>query len=193
MTLVSVSEQVILSLATFLKQQVPEILAVYDEFPDTNIKIQTPSASILTANPIYTPLTPRVIELPLPDENNKMVIQWIVGHYEFPLQLDLWAAHKRQRNALFERVFMVLNDVDNPAGLNLPLYKYYNQFAHYHIRGYDLNESADGSMRQERRARIDIIADANAVIQKEEFAITNIEFNNNSGDDIVTENKLNGG
>lgn len=193
MSLISLSEQVILSLANFLKQQVPEILAIYDEFPDTNIKIQTPSASILTANPVYTPLTPRVIELPDPNAENKMVIQWTIGHYEFPLQLDLWAAHKRQRNALFERVFMVLNNVDNPAGLNLPLYKYYNQFAHYHVRGYDLNESMDGSMRQERRARIDLIADANAVVQREEYAMTTIEINNNSGDDIVTENILNGG
>ena len=118
-----------------------------------------------------------------------MNVKWIMGQYQFPLQLDFWAANKRQRNQLFESAFVALNKEVWPQGINLTLYRYYNQFAHYHVTGYDLMESEDGSTRQERRARIDLVADCNAIVERKEMAITNISINNGD-DNIVTGQNL---
>lgn len=192
---VSVTEDVVLALATYLRQQVPSLRAIYDEFPDANLSVKTPSASIITGTPNFIPLTPRSIRIPLEelDSGTEYLIQWIMGHYEFPLQIDIWAGNKRQRNALYEEVFVAINQIVSPGGLDLPLCRYYNQFAHYHMRAYNLNESEDGALKSERRARIDLIADANAVVERREYAMVNIEINeNDAGVDVTNENLTEG-
>lgn len=190
--MISITEEITLALAEFLKAKMPELRAVYDEYPEPNYKIQTPSASIMTQNPTFSTQTPKPISLPNPDAKNQMNVKWIMGHYQIPLQLDLWAANKRQRNQLFEAAFVVLNNEVWPQGLNLPLYRYYNQFAHYHVRSYSLMESEDGSQRQERRARIDLIADVNAIVERKEYGITQIQINSND-DSVITGENLNEG
>lgn len=188
--ILSVTEQVVKVLADHLKKEVKALRQVYDEFPDTNIRLVTPSASIMTAAPIFTPHNTKAIEIPSIVDNGYR-IQYIRGHYEFPLQLDLWAGNKRQRSDIFESVFTVLNSMDGPAGLDLPLTGYYNQFAHYHVRRYDFNESEAGSQRRERRVRIDMMADANAVVERQESAMVSIEINDADNEVEVTDENLN--
>jgi hypothetical protein len=187
--MISVSEEITVALADYLKAKMPELKAVYDEFPEPNYKIQTPSASIMTQTPTFTTQTPKPLSLPDLDAKKQMDVKWIMGHYQIVLQLDLWAANKRQRNQLFESAFIVLNEQVWPQGLNLPLYRYYNQYAHYHVRAYDLMESEAGSQRQERRARIDLVADVNAIVERKEYGIANLQINNGD-DNIITEQNL---
>jgi hypothetical protein len=143
----------------------------------------------MTQTPTFVTQTPKPISLPSPDAKNQMDVKWIMGHYEFSLQLDLWAANKRQRNQLFEAAFVALNKEVWPQGINLTLYRYYNQAAHYHVRAYDLMESEAGGTRQERRARIDLIADCNAVVERKELAMREISINNGD-DNILTDQNL---
>lgn len=180
----SVSEQVVELLSKFIDDNVPEIREVYDEFPDPNDRIVTPSASLLTLTPKFFHETPRQVELPDLNGGSEYDIVWIMGRYEIPLQLDIWTSNKKERNNIFEATFHALNKRVNPAGLDIQLPKYFEQWAHYHIENYAFDDSEGGAQRKERRARVDIMADVNSCVKREEFAMKTISINETSVDEV---------
>lgn len=185
---VSVSEEVVSALGKFMRQEVPQLREVYDDWPDPNQRLVLPSVSILTLAPTFNPHNERVLQDTEP-VNFQSDVAWLVGSYEFPLQVDLWASNKKERNELYERLFVAINFRAAPMGLDLKLDGYFNQMCHYHILGYDLNDSEIASQRRERRARISMRADVNAIVKRREFVIEQLTVNEDNEVDL-TEGEL---
>jgi len=186
----SLSEQVIETLADFLKVQMPILREVYEDFPNPDERIKVPSASILTLNPVFeAEKNPFEIEIPVPDSNNEFEIKWVVGNYQFPLQLDLWGASKKERHELFEDAFFALNQNVEPQGINLKMNGYFGLTAHYFITNYRLSDTEGASQRRERRATIEMTADTLGVVEKKEFAIVSTMVND-TGEVNITEEDI---
>lgn len=174
------------SLGTYLKANMPSLSQVIYEFPAANVQLRYPSFSIIAGNPKFTPLSPFKLSQGETEEHQASV-KWIVGAYDLNLQLDLWCRDKVERFSVYEEFFQAFNKDIVPMGLSLSLTNYHNVWCRYELNGYDLADSEMASQRAEWRARINVMANTRAVIQKTEFIIENTEINLTTPDKIEVE------
>lgn len=157
---------------------------VYDQFPNHQQKMTFPSASVHAKKPVFEPLEHYVIAksaitnigtVDIP--NNVATITKAVGRYDFAFQVDLWCAYKPQRDSIYEEIFAAFNQSDVP-GVNLQLTNYYNEWCHYTIQDVDYSSDDEESVQTgEWRARITVLANVRAVVQKVTNVMQTIENN----------------
>lgn len=172
------------TLQAFIKANMPELLNVFDEWPDPKETLETPCVTILTqGNPTYTHSYPTIFKRS-PDEENATndLVAYSVGYYDINLQLDLWCEYKIQRAELFDKLMNVLNkqfiDSGRPTGLSLVLIDYHEAIARYDQNGYTFMDSGDGLQRAEWRVKVDVTVNHFKLIEKSEARMTQITLEN---------------
>lgn len=115
-----ISEAVVDSLGDHLRKKVRSLQKVLNEFPSGNVKLRYPSISIITSGTAdHTPLQPYIKKKDLPNSKNKMKVLYVVGKFEWNLQIDLWAGTKPERNQVFEEIQEVFRSQFPVMGLIL--------------------------------------------------------------------------
>lgn len=182
-----VTSAVLKGLAAELKARMPELKAVYDDFPTPNQNLSFPCASIFTREPDFMPSQPYVTKretvasgdqdyaAPGVDEIARKRITYTFGKYVFNLQLDLWTATKFERHQLYESLFQAFNSDTRASGIRLKLSDYFDQWAAFLITGFRMQDSEEGSQRGEWRVIVDVTCDIRAMAQKLEYPMVTIE------------------
>lgn len=171
----SISEIVPKVLGDYLLKNVSGLKEFYDEWPNASVKLKMPSVSVLvtrmdfkaTSNPYKT----KVVEL-ADIVANKAKVKWVVGDYEMPIQLDIWAGSKEERDDLFDAVFNALNPRISPMGLVLKMDEYFGCLCDYLYVGHEFADNEERSQKDEWRVTLSILATCKAIRDRKEFIIT---------------------
>jgi hypothetical protein len=169
----SITEIVPKVLAAYLKANVQGLKQAFDEFPASTQKIDMPSVSVFASSDAqFRPLMPYV--QPIEDSqitNSKAKVRWVVGIYDFNLQLDLWARNKEERDDVFDSLFNALNPKISPMGLVLPMEEYFNQLCDYLYVGHTFQDSEVRAQRDEWRVTLNLVVTCKAIRERSEFII----------------------
>lgn len=179
----SALDEVIFRLAEEVRARVPEIKQVLEEWPNANQELQYPALSILSATNVQqTPCHPYLLEVGTIDAQNKSINKWIVGNFDWKLQLDVWCGNKPERNTMHEAIStklfvgQFLDSINEITGISLQLLNYHNILCRYDLVGYRFDDSEAGSQRQEWRIKMDVLAHCKQIVEKEEFQIVETEI-----------------
>ncbi len=169
----SASEEIVETLAKHLETQLgSQIVRVVRDWPDPNETLEYPTISILQKNPEFFPLSAYELEKDaVPEDALKANVRYVYGSYEWPMQLDIWAGSKAERNRLYEEFQKAFNTQLPVHGLSLRLEGYYNTTCRYDLSDYNFNDDEQVSQRREWRATMTILAHCKAILEKEEFLI----------------------
>lgn len=170
----SLSEILPKKLAAYLKANVSGLVETYGEFPSANQRMNLPALSVFTVRPDFRPLAPYTMPIDPDDvdENNQTTVKWVVGIWDYVLQLDLWARNKEERDDLHDAIFNALNPNISPMGLVLVMDEYFNQRCDYVYTGYEHQDSQEKSQRDEWRVTLNLLATCKAIRERQEFIIT---------------------
>lgn len=182
MTNLDASEAVIIQLQKFIKENIEEFNAVYDEWPAHNQELDMPCCSIRTSgNPDFT------INSPIFIDHIDGISRYQVGTYDLNIVIDIWGDSKQMRGELtnllfdlFNKQFMVKSEA---IGLSLALEDYHNTIARYDINGYNYNDSEEATQRNEYRTMVNILASCIRIQEKEESLIDTIVTTHSITDD----------
>jgi hypothetical protein len=174
----SVTKEMTKRLAILLKAQMPALLDVIEDFPEPNEQLKYPCVSIMSGSPTFRPQAPFERNVPEAPSltNGSVKTKYVVGQYEWKLQLDLWCASKEQRHKLYEQFFNAFNSQWPTMGLSLTLSGYHDEICRYDLTGYKFDDSEAGSQRKEWRATMSVLADCEAVMERNEFVITRTQI-----------------
>lgn len=182
----SVSKEVLKRLGIHLKAQVSELQEVLEDFPESNVQLKYPALSIFTGAPDHRPFAPYLLSKTDPDVNNQSIIKYVVGDYEFRLQLDLWCRSKVERHKLYEKVYLAFTTQFPVMGLSLNLTDYHNTICRYDLVSYDFEEDNEaGSQRKEWRAKMGLVAHCKAIKEVTQYVMQTFEVD----DQNITENQ----
>jgi hypothetical protein len=171
----SITEIVPKALAKYLKDSVQGLVQTFDEFPASTQKLQMPSVSVFaSSNAQFRPLMPYLAETPVSPVAHKSRIKWVVGIYDFVLQLDLWARNKEERDDLMDSLFNALNPNISPMGLVLRLEEYFNQYCEYLYTGHTFQDSEVRAQRDEWRVTLNVLVTCKAIRERSEFVMEDI-------------------
>jgi hypothetical protein len=173
----SITEAVPTVLGKYLVDEVNSLREYYPEFPAPNMTLEMPSVSIFAPSPEFRPLTPYLKKPVDPAEivNHKAPVQWVVGIYDFNLQLDLWARSKEERDDMFDQLFNALNPDIQPMGLRLQMEEYFGQLCEYVYNGHEVSDSEERSQRDEWRLTLNVLATCKAIRTRKEFISTDVD------------------
>ena len=168
----SITEIVPKVLAAYLLANVQGLKQALDEFPPSTLKMDLPSVSVFaSSNAEFRPLMPYLDAAPTVVVNNKSKLRWVVGIYDFTLQLDLWARNKEERDDIFDSLFNALNPKIDPMGLVLPMPEYFNQLCDYLYVGHNFEDSEVRAQRDEWRVTLKLLVTCKAIRERSEFII----------------------
>lgn len=173
------------ALGVYLKANMPSLEKVIYEFPAPNVTLKYPCLSILVVKPDYMPLTPYFLSSEDQGVPHQKLIKRVVGEWDVRLQLDLWCGDKIERFNMWEEFFQAFNPDINPMGLSLQLDAYHGIWCRYDLTGYDTEDAEVASQRGEWRARINILSNTRAVLERTEYVIDTIENNLTTPDNIA--------
>lgn len=168
------------TLKAFIEANMPELEAVYDEWPNPKDQLKTPCLTIVSVGtPSFTHAFPNVFKRVLdPDNDLNDLVAYSVGYYDINLQLDLWTEYKIQRAELFDKLMAVLNkqfiDSELPTGLSLQLIDYHDAIARYDQSGYTFMDNGDGLQRGEWRVKVDVAVNHFKLIEKSQPRMSEI-------------------
>jgi len=171
----SISEVVPYQLGKYLKDNVPGVKEFYDEFPNASQSFKMPSVSVIIKNTDFAPqATPYPAAQIGPGDitNNKANLLYVVGDWDFTIQLDLWAGSKEERDDFFDATFNALNPKISPMGLTLELSEYFGTLCDYLYVGHSFSDSEESSQKDEWRATLNVVATCKALRDRKEFIIT---------------------
>lgn len=163
------------ALATYLGAQVPELVQIVQEFPTENIQLKMPSCAVTHDDGAqFQNEMPYQLSAtdPVDASHPAIVVVWIVGQWDYKVQLDIWARSVPERDTLFRKVFKALNPNINPMGLSLALADYYGLFARFDVDTFSHVDGEQSSQRGEWRTRISLLASLKEALQENTFAIT---------------------
>lgn len=160
-------------LITYLKTQIAATAFIRD-FPNRNEALVMPSITVThNTDGAYESLDPYELSISTPvGDSAAVTVIWIVGQWDFKVQLDLWAASKPARDKLFSDVYRAINKQIHPMGLSLPLPSYYGLFARFDINGFSHIDNEQAAQRQEWRTKIDLLANLKQAQEESAFIIT---------------------
>jgi hypothetical protein len=172
----SVSKELVLRLSLHLQKHVPGLAQVLNEWPNAGVELKYPSITILTKQPKFTPLSPYLltktdIEEEIDAEDAKQEIKYVVGAYEWPLQLDLWTKTKEQRHEFFQKLFLAFNTNPYVPGITTTMVDYHNALARYDLDGFQYQDEEISAQRTEWRVTMNVLSQCKAIVAKDEFAI----------------------
>lgn len=176
----SITEVVPQVLGQYLLDSIPDLDEYYDEFPNPSMSLQMPSVSIIAssgaqfrpmANPsLVTPIDPSEIV------EHKADVNWVIGYYDFKIQLDLWARNKEERDDLYNELFNALNPNIPSMGLVLAMPDYFNQLCSYTLVGHNFGDTGEQSQRDEWRSTLELVVNCKAVYPKQEYVMEDGEL-----------------
>lgn len=169
----SITEIVATRLGEHLLSSISSLKDFYPEWPSPNIRLDLPAVTIFNPTPDFQNLSP--YPKALPDlgapVNSQSDIEWVVGLWNFSLQVDLWTKNKESRDDLFDQLFNALNPEIQPMGLRLTMPKYFNQICDYLYIGHTLGDSESASQTGEWRISLNVEASCKAIRLRKEFII----------------------
>lgn len=172
----SITEVVPKALGAYLLGAIRDLKEAYTEFPSANQRLEMPSVSIHVASPEFANLQPypsgKRGTVPALPADQKTKIDYVVGMYNFTVQVDLWARSKEERRDLYDLLFNALNPDIVTNGLVLTLEDYFNQLCSYLYVRHNMADSEERSQRDEWRVTLELLANCKAIRQKEEFICT---------------------
>lgn len=173
-------KSIVRELGDYLKAEMPSLADVLEDFPSANEEMQLPALSIFSGQPKYaSELAPYLFTaIPTADVNHKAPVKLVVGQYDFEMQIDIWCGTKEERFKLYDEFFAAINKLQIPMGLSLVLVDYHNTVARYDISGHRFDDSEAGSQRAEWRVKVDLLATCKAIMERDEFIITEPIENN---------------
>lgn len=185
----SITREVISHLGDHLKEKMPLIRNVLLDFPEYNESLTMPCLSIMSNNPTFTP------QLAPYEYSQKQIsgasyeFLYVVGQYDWNIQLDIWCQNKEQRHQLYDQFFKAFNSQFPVMGLTLEMSDYYKILCRYDQIGLNYDPDGEGSsQRKEWRVKIDLLGSCKAVADRKEFAILTTEIDTeNVNEKVVIE------
>ncbi len=168
----SIEEIIPKALGEYLLESVQGLREFYDEWPSANTRLKMPSVSIIAKRTEFKPAAvPYKIQVGTV-VNNKALVKWVVGEYDIPLQLDIWAGSKEERDDIYDAVFNALNPKISPMGLVLSLDEYFGSLADYLYVGHEKVDDGEKAQRDEWRVMMNLLVTCKAIRDRKEFIIT---------------------
>lgn len=160
------------ALATKLATDIPSFVNVYPDWPEQNQQLVYPCASIFTGEPQYARCPPY---LKTQGTTNVMTNTasniYVVGQFDFNLQLDIWARYKVERDSLYQLVFNVIEPV-TPRGFNLQLSSYYNEWVTFTQTSFKFLDDPDSVALKQWRVLVNLKATCRAINTTTDYIIT---------------------
>lgn len=170
----SISEVIPKALGKYLLDNVKGLREYYPEWPSAHERIRLPSVSIFTGSSDFRPAMPYIKSMGAVS-NSASEITYVVGHYDFNIQMDLWTGSKGERDDIFDSLFNALNPNINPMGLELTLEEYFSQLCSYTYVGHTIGDSEQAAQRDEWRMTLNLLATCKAIRTKQEFVIEDVQ------------------
>ena len=171
----SVTEEVIKRLGNHLSTGMTSLSEVIDGFPEGNVELSFPALSVMEVG--NTEYIPEMSPYPYVDieagdiVDHSSEVKYVIGQYNYQLQLDLWCRSKEERDDLVEEFMQSFNSQFPLLGLNLTLTDYHGIYCSYSMNGYSKEDAEISSQRQEWRVKLNILANCKAILGKDEFMI----------------------
>lgn len=191
----SITDIVLETLGAYLKSNVSGVRQVIHGFPEPNINMKFPSISVLSKKPGYAGVDPYEYSKGQVS-GTKAKVKFVVGQYDWKIQVDLWHLTREELDDLYEKFFSAVNpDIPDKSGLVLTMDKYHGNTCEYTMTAMQPMTEASESRRKQWRISIDLVANCLAIIEKEQYIITQpIEVQQSVGTGPVedmTDNELN--
>lgn len=173
----SISEIVPKKLGQYLLTQVASLKEYYPEFPSPNMTLKNPSVSVFATTSDFragAPYKKSPVE-PADITDSKATVEYVVGIYDFSIQLDLWTRNKEERDDLFDQLFNALNPNIEPMGLTLVMEEYFDQLCEYTYVGHEYGDSEERAQRDEWRVTLNLLATCKAIRTKEDFIMEDLQ------------------
>jgi len=182
---------IIEELAKYLELAVPQLKEVHREFPATNRELEKPIASLITvSNPFTNRMRYIISKTDIPGDSNHKSVLYVVGQYDYKLQLDIWAETKAERSKLYDLVFRAINkdffDDDANMGISLKLADYFNTIARYELVDYTFDDSEQSSQTDSWRVKMILEGNCKAHIEKCEAIMRTITVEQEVNDQTDT-------
>jgi hypothetical protein len=172
----SVSEEIIKKIGDYLGARMPTLEQIIYEFPTANTQLKYPSLSIIQVGDAdYAPEMNPYIHSQGSIINHKADIRYVVGKYDFKLQLDIWCRNKKERNDLYQEFFKAFNSQFPKMGLSLNFTDYYNIICRYDMISFMKEDSEVTSQTREWRIKIRLLANCDALLEKNEYIVESLE------------------
>ena len=166
----SATEEVINALATHLESGIKG-LHTMSGFPEANARLKYPMIAISNKFMNLTNVCP--YEHKIGDiEDHQALVEYVVGEYDFEIQLDIFERTKEERDDLYQKFFDAFNSNFPAPGLKLVLDKYYSVVCSFQITRYEPNMNENRSKTKEWRSLVDISGNCKAIRCKEMPIIT---------------------
>lgn len=153
-----------------------DIASIFAGFPDPRQELVYPSISIDAPTPgVFAGHYPRQHKLTQPVSGTDPILTalWSVATVEVPLQIDIWASHPFEREAVADAVRTVLRStVPDQGHLRLTMTNYFSVLAAYRLAGTGSYQDTPGQVQTEEW-RATLIVDAEC---KEVLEATNPRF-----------------
>ena len=186
----SITEAVTKTLANHLDASVERLRQTIIGFPSHSKRLRMPSVSISAPAPQFTPkMNPHKRTAIDTDaiEDHKTDVEWIIGDYDFKLQLDLWCGSKEELDDLFDDLFNALNPEIDPMGVRLNMEEYHGLICDYIYVTHTRANSSQSSTKDEWRITLSVMATCNALRVRSEYVIDKTEVYVEAATNIVVE------
>jgi len=177
----SATKILVKNLMALIKERMPVIQQAYDDFPAANQQLVFPCFSIFTQDPVFTPGQPYVIakgaKITTGRDAGKYPVNYVIGQWNFSLQVDFWCESKAQRHQIHEDFVQAFNDISPSAGVTVDMVDYYGECCHATFGKSSFSEDSEiSSQRNEWRFKIDLSTTVRCIKQKMEFLMETIEY-----------------
>jgi len=167
----SPSDVVTETLAEYLKDSIRGLTAL-SQFPESNHRFKFPTVSLEISPSGYENYKPYEASRGNVS-SNKSTVLYVVGQHNWSIQMDIWHKTKEQAHDLYQQIVKVLNpDIPTKTGLVLDLEEYHGTKCQYIATGVETNFGEESSQRKEWRLMVSMNANHKALLDKEEFIIT---------------------
>jgi hypothetical protein len=177
------------ALAAHIVSLMPELTDVMNEWPEANESLEYPVLSMIQGNPQYSNMIPEFVSKTDLDAEKKTVSKWVVGMWDWKVQLDLWCGNKEERSTLSEKLFDIMNPDTVHAdgvknGLRLQLSNYHDVWVEFDISDQKVEDDEIGSQRREWRMQFTLLGNVNRIIERTDYGMETIENNVSIVDNI---------
>lgn len=157
------SKAIAYELGEFLKRTVADLREVHLEWPDATQELDLPCASIMVGpgqfSPEANPYPLNAAELGASAYATKsMDVQYVVGWFDFTMQLDIWTGSKFDRDRLLANLQNAFASQFPVHGLSLQLSQYYDVWARYDMGTFEFVNDEASAQRREWRTKLDVLA-----------------------------------
>jgi hypothetical protein len=163
------------ALEIYFQRAMPELNHIIQDFPNPNDDLIFPGLSLThqVGAGSFTNFQPTEESVSSPPKPDKTVdVVYVVGQWDFKVQLDFWCSSEPERNRIFSKAKDVLNPDINPMGLRLQMPNYHGAWASFTLDGFDHNDGEQASQRGEWRVIVMLLVTCPEIREAKSIAIT---------------------